>query len=125
MNILLMTDKLITGGAENYFCKLENNLHYEDFKIYTAAGDGELYESLTRKENFILLSRWNHLRNIYYLRNEICKRKIELIHANSLRMVLYAFLLQKFIKKDENCLYETQCNDIRKENANAFSVFHE
>ena len=35
MNILLMTDKLITGGAENYFCKLENNLHYEDFKIYT------------------------------------------------------------------------------------------
>lgn len=79
----------------------------------------------TRKENFILLSRWNHLRNIYYLRNEICKRKIELIHANSLRMVLYAFLLQKFIKKDENCLYETQCNDIRKENANAFSVFHE
>lgn len=99
MNILLMTDKLITGGAENYFCKLENNLHYEDFKIYTVAGDGELYESLTRKENFILLSRWNHLRNIYYLRNEICKRKIELIHANSLRMVLYAFLLQKFIKK--------------------------
>ncbi|MEC2450214.1 glycosyltransferase family 1 protein, partial [Bacillus cereus] len=56
MNILLMTDKLITGGAENYFCKLENNLHYEDFKIYTAAGDGELYESITRKENFILLS---------------------------------------------------------------------
>ncbi|MGQ7051594.1 glycosyltransferase family 4 protein, partial [Bacillus cereus group sp. BceL237] len=90
MNILLMTDKLITGGAESYFCKLESNLRYDDFKIYTAAGDGELYESLTRKENFILLSRWNHLRNIYYLRNEICKRKIELIHANSLRMVLYA-----------------------------------
>lgn len=105
MNILLMTDKLITGGAENYFCKLENNLHYEDFKIYTAAGDGELYESLTRKENFILLSRWNHLRNIYYLRNEICKRKIELIHANSLRMVLYAFLLQKFIKKKMKIVY--------------------
>ncbi|HDX9704497.1 MULTISPECIES: glycosyltransferase family 4 protein [Bacillus cereus group] len=105
MNILLMTDKLITGGAESYFCKLESNLRYEDFKIYTAAGDGELYESLTRKENFILLSRWNHLRNIYYLRNEICKRKIELIHANSLRMVLYAFLLQKFIKKKMKIVY--------------------
>jgi hypothetical protein len=33
-----MTDKLITGGAESYFCKLESNLHYDDFKIYTAAG---------------------------------------------------------------------------------------
>jgi hypothetical protein len=33
---------LITGGAESYFCKLESNLHYDDFKIYTAAGDGEL-----------------------------------------------------------------------------------
>ena len=105
MNILLMTDKLITGGAENYFCKLESNLRYEDFKVYTAAGDGELYESLTRKENFMLLSRWNHLRNLYYLRNEICKRKIELIHANSLRMVLYAFLLQKFMKKKMKIVY--------------------
>lgn len=53
----------------------------------------------------MLLSRWNHLRNIYYLRNEICKRKIELIHANSLRMVLYAFLLQKFMKKKMKIVY--------------------
>ncbi len=99
MNILLMTDKLITGGAESYFCKLESNLRDENFTVYTAAGDGELYESLTRKENFMLLSRWNHLRNIYYLRREICDRKIEIIHANSLRMVLYSFLLQKSMKK--------------------------
>ncbi|TKH21004.1 glycosyltransferase family 4 protein [Bacillus wiedmannii] len=105
MNILLMTDKLITGGAESYFCKLESNLCDEKFTVYTAAGDGELYESLTRKENFMLLSRWNHLRNIHYLRSEICKRKIELIHANSLRMVLYAFLIQKFMKKKIKVVY--------------------
>ncbi|MEV5110323.1 glycosyltransferase family 4 protein [Bacillus sp. LBA3-1-1.1] len=105
MNILLMTDKLITGGAESYFCKLENNLQYENITVYTAAGEGELYQSLTRKENFMLLSRWNHLRNIYYLRKEIYKRKIELIHANSLRMVLYAFLLQKFIKRKIKIVY--------------------
>ncbi|WP_433771796.1 glycosyltransferase family 4 protein [Bacillus wiedmannii] len=105
MNILLMTDKLITGGAESYFCKLENNLQCESFTIYTAAGDGELYQSLARKENFILLSRSNHLRNIHYLRKEIYKRKIDIIHANSLRMVLYAFLLQKFIKKKMKIVY--------------------
>lgn len=105
MNILLMTDKLITGGAESYFCKLENNLQYENITVYTAAGEGELYQSLTRKENFMLLSRWNHLRNIHYLRKEIYKRKIELIHANSLRMVLYAFLLQKFIKRKIKIVY--------------------
>lgn len=105
MNILLMTDKLITGGAESYFCKLENNLQCESFTIYTAAGYGELYQSLARKENFILLSRTNHLRNIYYLRKEIYKRKIDIIHANSLRMVLYAFILQKFIKKKIKVVY--------------------
>ncbi|MED0962560.1 glycosyltransferase family 4 protein [Bacillus paramycoides] len=105
MNILLMTDKLITGGAESYFCKLENNLQCESFTIYTAAGDGELYQSLARKENFILLSRSNHLRNIYYLRKEIYKRKIDIIHANSLRMVLYAFILQKFIKRKMKVVY--------------------
>ncbi|MEK4932238.1 MULTISPECIES: glycosyltransferase family 4 protein [Bacillus] len=105
MNILLMTDKLITGGAESYFCKLENNLQYESFTVYTAAGDGELYQSLNKKENFILLSRWNHLRNIYDLRKEICKRKIDIIHANSLRMVLYAFLLQKVIKRKIKVVY--------------------
>ncbi|PEP27519.1 glycosyltransferase [Bacillus wiedmannii] len=105
MNILLMTDKLITGGAESYFCKLESNLRDEKFTVYTAAGDGELYESLTRKENFMLLSRWNHLRNIHYLRSEICKRKIELIHANSLRMVLYSFLIRKFMKKQIKVVY--------------------
>ncbi|MED1411931.1 MULTISPECIES: glycosyltransferase family 4 protein [Bacillus] len=105
MNILLMTDKLITGGAESYFCKLENNLQCESFTIYTAAGEGELYQSLARKENFILLSRSNHLRNIYYLRKEIYKRKIDIIHANSLRMVLYAFILQKFIKRKIKVVY--------------------
>ncbi|KMN44553.1 glycosyltransferase family 4 protein [Bacillus sp. LK2] len=105
MNILLMTDKLITGGAESYFCKLENNLQCESFTIYTAAGDGELYQSLARKENFILLSRSNHLRNIYYLRKEIYKRKIDIIHANSFRMVLYAFILQKFIKRKIKVVY--------------------
>ncbi|PFD38772.1 glycosyltransferase [Bacillus cereus] len=105
MNILLMTDKLITGGAESYFCKLENNLQCESFTIYTAAGDGELYQSLARKENFILLSRSNHLRNIYYLRKEIYKRKIDIIHANSLRMVLYAFILQKLIKRKIKVVY--------------------
>ncbi|MFD5261507.1 glycosyltransferase family 4 protein [Bacillus wiedmannii] len=105
MNILLMTDKLITGGAESYFCKLESNLRDEKFTVYTAAGDGELYESLTRKENFMLLSRWNHLRNIHYLRSEICKRKIELIHANSLRMVLYSFLIRNFMKKQIKVVY--------------------
>ncbi|MGN4423675.1 glycosyltransferase family 4 protein [Bacillus cereus group sp. MYBK30-1] len=105
MNILLMTDKLITGGAESYFCKLENNLQCESFTIYTAAGDGELYQSLARKENFILLSRSNHLRNIYYLRKEIYKRRIDIIHANSLRMVLYAFILQKFIKRKIKVVY--------------------
>lgn len=56
MNILLMIDKLIIGGVENYFCKLENNLYYEDFKIYIVVGDGELYEFFIRKENFILFS---------------------------------------------------------------------
>lgn len=105
MNILLMTDKLITGGAESYFCKLENNLQCKSFTIYTAAGYGELYESLARKENFILLSRSNHLRNIYYLRKEIYKRKIDIIHANSLRMVLYAFILQKFSKRKIKVVY--------------------
>ncbi len=105
MNILLMTDKLITGGAESYFCKLENNLQSESFTVYTAAGDGELYQSLNRKENFMLLSRRNHLRNIYYLRKEICKRKIDLIHANSLRMVLYAFLIRNFIKRKITIVY--------------------
>ncbi|EJQ52309.1 hypothetical protein IEQ_01352 [Bacillus cereus BAG6X1-2] len=105
MNILLMTDKLITGGAESYFCKLENNLQYENFTVYTAAGEGELYQSLNKKENFILLSRWNHLRNVYDLRKEICKRKIDIIHANSLRMVLYALLLQKFIKRKIKVVY--------------------
>ena len=45
------------------------------------------------------------MRNIHYLRKEIYKRKIELIHANSLRMVLYAFLLQKFIKRKIKIVY--------------------
>lgn len=45
------------------------------------------------------------MRNIYDLRKEICKRKIDIIHANSLRMVLYAFLLQKVIKRKIKVVY--------------------
>ena len=90
MNILLMTDKLITGGAESYFCKLESNLRDENLQ-FIQLQVMENYMNLLLEKKISCCSRWNHLRNMYYLRREICDRKIEIIHANSLRMVLYSF----------------------------------
>jgi glycosyltransferase involved in cell wall biosynthesis len=89
MNVLLLTDKLIHGGAENYFCRLENELHNPDLRIYTAAGSGELLSQIKHKENFHNMSRTNHLKNIWDIRRLIEKHQIDVIHANSLRMVLY------------------------------------
>lgn len=105
MNVLLMTDKLITGGAENYFCKLENMLTHPEIKFYTAAGSGELIENINNKEQFIHLSRNNHVANLSIIRRNVLDHKIDLIHANSLRMVLYTVALQKILKKKMKIIY--------------------
>jgi glycosyltransferase involved in cell wall biosynthesis len=105
MNILLITDKLILGGAEMYFCKLENQLQHPNISFYFAAGSGELYQKIKHKNKFSEMSRTKHLQNINKLRNLIKEKHIDIIHANSLRMVLYCILVQKFIKKKFKIVY--------------------
>ena len=103
-----MTDKLIMGGAEVYFCKLENSLDQEvgqEFSIFTAAADGELVERIRNRENFISLTRNWHLINILKLCREVRKREIDVIHANSLRMVFYAIAIQKIARKKVKIVY--------------------
>jgi len=103
--ILLLTDKLITGGAEMYFCKLENHLKDENMTFYSAAANGELYREIHNKQNFIHLSLKNHFINIIRLIKEVNKRDINVIHANSLRMLLYSILLKKVTKRKIKLIY--------------------
>jgi glycosyltransferase involved in cell wall biosynthesis len=95
MNVLMMTDKLVTGGAESYFCKLENTLAHPDLHIYTAAATGDLVSKLKHKQNYTEISRKNHLDNIRKIKSTIIKQKINVIHANSLRMALYAIAIKR------------------------------
>ncbi|MGG3798660.1 glycosyltransferase family 4 protein [Metabacillus fastidiosus] len=105
MNVLLLTDKLITGGAENYFCKLENELQHPDLTFYTAAGPGELFSKIKNENKFIPMMRKNHLGNVLKIRKVVIANKISLIHANSLRMVLYSVLLQKITGMEFKIIY--------------------
>ncbi|WP_223591809.1 glycosyltransferase family 4 protein [Neobacillus bataviensis] len=105
MNILVITDKLILGGAEMYFCKLENQLQHPNISFHYAAGSGELYEKIKHKNNFIEISRTKHLHNLKKLRNLISDKQIDVVHANSLRMVLYCIAIQKLTKKKFKIVY--------------------
>ncbi|GGB41524.1 glycosyltransferase family 4 protein [Fictibacillus barbaricus] len=105
MNLLLMTDKLTTGGAEIYFCKLENNLPHEKVNVYTAAGSGELYKHIKHKDRFLELSKSNHFMNFWRIRKLICDKKIDIIHANSLRVVLLLLLIRLTILQSFQCIY--------------------
>lgn len=103
-----MTDKLIMGGAEVYFCKLENLLDQEfskDVSFFTAAAGGELIEKIRNRPNFIPLTRKRHLVNIVRLCREVKKREIDVIHANSLRMVFYAIAIQKMVRRKFKIIY--------------------
>ncbi|MBN8209774.1 glycosyltransferase family 4 protein [Bacillus sp. NTK071] len=100
MNLLILTDKLIHGGAENYFCRLENEVHDPDLTVYTAAGPGELQSHIKHKENFHPMSRTNHLKNMTSIRRLILQRDIHLVHANSLRMVMYLCIIKMTIGKE-------------------------
>ncbi|WP_282137437.1 glycosyltransferase family 4 protein [Rossellomorea aquimaris] len=94
MNVLMLTDKLTMGGAENYFIKLENKMTGSGFRFYTAAGGGELTDKISNKHNYMELTRKNHFLNLWRLTRHINKQAIDVIHANSLRMVLYAGCLR-------------------------------
>ncbi|MGF9741816.1 glycosyltransferase family 4 protein [Priestia megaterium] len=104
-NVLLLTDKLIVGGAEMYFCKLENNLKDELTNFYSAAAPGELYSELHNKQNFLPLSLKNHFFNIYKLIKLVRQKDIHVIHANSLRMLLYSILIKKITRKNIKLVY--------------------
>ncbi|MFK3960793.1 glycosyltransferase family 4 protein [Pseudalkalibacillus hwajinpoensis] len=107
MNVLMITDKLIHGGAENYFCRLENELKNDNLTLYAVAGPGELESQIKHKENFYSISRTKHFRNLLMIRKLIVKHDIDVIHANSLRMVLYFFVIKMlyFKKKKPGIVY--------------------
>ncbi|MDP4552606.1 glycosyltransferase family 4 protein [Alkalihalobacillus macyae] len=103
-----MTDKLIMGGAEVYFCKLENLYDQEirkDLSFFTAAADGELFEKIKNRDNFILLTRKQHLFNILKLCREVKRHEIDVVHANSLRMVFYAIGIKMMTRKKLKIIY--------------------
>lgn len=104
-NVLLLTDKLITGGAEIYFCKLENNLKDANITFYSAAATGEMYNEIHNKTNFISLSLKNHLTNLKTLSRQVIQKDIRIIHANSLRMLLYSIVVRKITKRDMKLVY--------------------
>ena len=103
--VLLLTDKLITGGAEMYFCKLENHLKDENMTFYSAAAAGEMYNQIHNKSNFIPLSLKNHLGNLKTLRKQVIQKGIDVIHANSLRMLLYSITIKKITKREIKLVY--------------------
>ncbi|WP_335870613.1 glycosyltransferase family 4 protein [Bacillus sp. 2205SS5-2] len=105
MNVLLLTDKLITGGAEYYFCKLENDLQSPDITFFSAAAGGELITRLKHSDRYIPITRQQHLKNLRQLRKRIIDHEIDLIHANSLRMVLYSIMLKKLLNRPLKLIY--------------------
>ncbi|WP_262372678.1 glycosyltransferase family 4 protein [Sutcliffiella horikoshii] len=105
MNVLVVTDKLDMGGAENYFCKLENKLSHPEIDFYYAAAEGELCVNLQNKKKFSNLSRKNHLHNLWILRRIIKENYIGIFHANSLRMVFYGLVLKWFMKEKLHIFY--------------------
>lgn len=110
MNVLMLTDKLTMGGAENYFIKLENKMTGTGFRFYSAAGGGELTDNISNKHNYMELSRKNHIQNLWRLTRHINKQEIDVIHANSLRMVLYAGCLRMFAWKRKIKIVYTKHN---------------
>ncbi|GGF25886.1 mannosyltransferase [Halobacillus andaensis] len=118
MNVLLLTDKLIMGGAEIYFCKLENYLSHNEAAFFAAAGQGELEQQIKNKDRFLPLSRRDHIKNLRDLRKMILKNDIHVIHANSLRMVLYAISLQSMMKGHRFHIIYTKHNVTRLEQRN-------
>lgn len=103
--ILLLTDKLITGGAEMYFCKLENHLKAKNMTFYSAAASGELYKEIYNKQNFIQLKLKNHPGNIIRLCKQVKELNIDIIHANSLRMLLYSIAIKKMTGRKIKLVY--------------------
>lgn len=123
MNILVVTDKLILGGAEMYFCKLENQLQHPNISFYYAAGSGELYKKIKHKDKFSEISRTKHFLNINKLRKWITDKQIDIVHANSLRMVLYCIAVRKFTKQKFKIVY-TKHNVTVLEEKNPFVFAH-
>lgn len=105
MNVLLMTDKLITGGAEMYFCKLENALQHDELTLYTAAATGDLKSQIKNQHHFLELTRKNHGLNLVRLKKTIKEKNISILHANSLRLVFYATLLKRTMRQPLKILY--------------------
>lgn len=104
-NVLLLTDKLLIGGAEIYFCKLENNLKDENMTFYSAAATGELYNQIQNKHHFFPLSLKNHLANLKTLSKHVTQKNIDVIHANSLRMLLYSIAIKKIVRRKIRLVY--------------------
>ena len=73
--------------------------------LYSAAATGDMYDHIHNKSNFIPLRLKNHLANLHILRKQVTQKGIDVIHANSLRMLLYAIAIKKMTKRDIKLVY--------------------
>ncbi|MDR3594812.1 glycosyltransferase [Clostridium sp.] len=106
--VLLLTDQLRVGGAETYFFKIENNMISRNINLITAAEDGEYRNKLKNMNSFVYLSK-NPVVNVFKIINIVRKEKVDVIHANSLRLSMMS-LLAKFIYRKKIKLLYTKHN---------------
>lgn len=97
--VLFVTDKLITGGAERYFMKIENRLSRENIELYCGAGPGDFEKEVKHKESFIPLFKSSWYKNLTILHRIVQEKEIQVFHANSLRMLFYGILFKMRNKK--------------------------
>ncbi|RII35013.1 glycosyltransferase family 1 protein [Clostridium chromiireducens] len=102
--VLLLTDQLRVGGAETYFFKIENNMLSNNIALITAAEDGEYRNKLKNMSSFVYLSK-NPVINVFKIINIVRKEKVDVIHANSLRLSMMSLLAKVIYGKKIKLLY--------------------
>lgn len=97
MNVLIVTNQLGLGGAEQFAVRLANGLHHRGHHVVVAAEPGEMTDRLDREVTYLDVparakTPWGLWRFARVLSRAIASHDIDVVHANSPNTALAARL---------------------------------
>lgn len=103
-DVLFLTDELRFGGAETYYCLISNQLSKQGIQFHLMHQKGAMSKQLHPDHQITHLTK-SHVRNLQLIRGVIQDEQITIVHANSLRMLLYCLVVQRSIRRKLVVLY--------------------
>ena len=104
MKVLFLAEELRVGGAETYFYRLEHGINRDVIDFQTMAVPSGALDKLQHPEAFSAYT-FSPVDRVRSIARKLTSQDFAVVHANSLRLCLCAFVARRIARSDTKLVY--------------------